>query len=216
MASLAEALAFNAAKLGERTALTDSRRSLPWADLAALALGLRTRSRFRARDHRHPWREYLELGDCVSRCKHRKTIVPIPAFFSDQQCAHIIRDASVVRVIVSDRERPETLPVPFFCPRESRRDKPPGLSRDGGLIIYTSGSTGAPKGVRLQSGQALWSAQTLAREISAGREDRYLSVLPFPLLLELICGIIIPVLVGVRRITKRQSPAMLAPEFRAT
>ena len=71
-----------------------------------------------------------------------------------------------------------------------------GTAGDGGLIIYTSGSTGNPKGVRLLGGQVLWSAQALAKSIGATAEDKYLSVLPLPLLLELICGIIIPVLVG--------------------
>ena len=71
-------------------------------------------------------------------------------------------------------------------------------AQDGGgeLIIYTSGSTGNPKGVRLLRSQALWSAETLAKAIGASSEDKYLSVLPLPLLLELICGIVIPVLVG--------------------
>ena len=67
---------------------------------------------------------------------------------------------------------------------------------DGGLIIYTSGSTGTPKGVRLVSGQALWSAETLAKAIGATQQDKYLSLLPLPTLLELICGVMIPVLVG--------------------
>ncbi len=80
--------------------------------------------------------------------------------------------------------------------KELQASEFPAQDGGGGLIIYTSGSTGNPKGVRLLSSQALWSAETLAKAIGASSEDKYLSVLPLPLLLELICGIVIPVLVG--------------------
>ena len=65
-------------------------------------------------------------------------------------------------------------------------------------IIYTSGSTGQPKGVRHESGQLAWSAAALAAAISATEDDSYLSALPLSLLLESICAIFIPALVGGR------------------
>jgi len=65
-----------------------------------------------------------------------------------------------------------------------------------GQIIYTSGSTGQPKGVRHESGQIAWSAAALAAATGATAEDTYLSVLPLPLLLETICSIFIPAMLG--------------------
>ncbi len=197
MASLAEALAYNSGKYGNRLAAADETRFLTWADLAAVAYGFAQGLGSEPGTVGILGRNSLDwviafLGASIAG----KTIVPIPPFFSESQCAHIIRDAGIERVIVSDEGKAGAFPVPFVFLKERRGEQPPALSRDGGLIIYTSGSTGSPKGVKLQSGQALWSAETLARAISAGPEDKYLSVLPFPLLLELICGIIIPVLAG--------------------
>ena len=127
-----------------------------------------------------------------------KTIVPVPVFFSNEQRAHVIRDAGIKRVIVTDAEAAAgySFPLPAYHLPERRTGSMREQSRDGGLIIYTSGSTGTPKGVRLVSGQALWSAQTLAEAIGASAQDKYLSLLPLPTLLELICGVIIPVLAG--------------------
>jgi long-subunit acyl-CoA synthetase (AMP-forming) len=62
--------------------------------------------------------------------------------------------------------------------------------------LYTSGSTGQPKGVRHESGQISWSAAALIGATGATAEDTYLSVLPLPLLLETICSIFIPGMLG--------------------
>ncbi len=125
-----------------------------------------------------------------------KTVVPVPVFFSEGQREHLIRDAGISRIIVTDADSVQAKWESAYRLGELRADEFPAPGSSGGLIIYTSGSTGNPKGVRLFSGQALWSAEALANAIGANREDRYLSVLPLPLLLELICGIVIPVLVG--------------------
>ncbi len=126
-----------------------------------------------------------------------KTIVPIPAFFSAEQCAHLVRDAGVERIIATDDglQLPGALGA-LVEPLPERRGGAFPTCQNGGLIIYTSGSTGNPKGVRLESGQALWSAQMLAKVIGANSQDKYLSLLPLPMLLEIICGLMIPVLVG--------------------
>lgn len=83
--------------------------------------------------------------------------------------------------LISDHEAVASLPDPV----------------DGfGQIIFTSGSTGQPKGVRHESGQIAWSAEALANATGANAEDTYLSVLPLPLLLETICSIFIPAMLG--------------------
>jgi long-chain acyl-CoA synthetase len=67
-----------------------------------------------------------------------------------------------------------------------------------GQIIYTSGSTGQPKGVRHEGGQINWSAAALVAATGATANDTYLSVLPLPLLLETICAIFMPAMLGAR------------------
>jgi long-subunit acyl-CoA synthetase (AMP-forming) len=126
-----------------------------------------------------------------------KTIVPVPAFFSKAQRAHLIRDAGIERLLVtSQRVDDSDASIASHVLTSRRTSLRPAQIRDGGLIIYTSGSTGTPKGVRLVSGQALWSAHALASVIGASANDKYLSLLPLPMLLEIICGIMIPSLVG--------------------
>jgi long-subunit acyl-CoA synthetase (AMP-forming) len=198
MASLLEALVRHAASDGERIAMSDGARTLTRARLAAWVGGVAE-----------------SLGDApeiigifghnsvewavafLAASVAGKTIVPVPTFFTSEQREHLIRDAGISRIIVTDAESAAVADFPslFHLP-ECAAGALPEHSREGGLIIYTSGSTGTPKGVRLISGQAMWSAQTLSKAIQASPQDKYLSLLPLPTLLELICGVMIPVLVG--------------------
>ncbi len=199
MAKLEQALAFHAGADGARVAMCDGRRSLTRTELAgwvggvAHDLGPASETVGIFGNNSVEWAVAFLAASVAG-----KTIVPIPAFFSEGQRGHLIRDAGIARVILTDAQSVDSFPASLPAYRlaeRSVRGLPPH-ARDGGLIIYTSGSTGSPKGVRLVSGQALWSAETLARAISASAQDKYLSVLPLPMLLELICGIMIPVLVG--------------------
>ncbi|MFG1479989.1 AMP-binding protein [Xanthobacter sp. V4C-4] len=124
--------------------------------------------------------------------------VPLPAFFSPAQIAHIVRDAGIELVLVppgGHGAAPQGLarhPVAV-----TGASGPAPAFQDGyGTLIYTSGSTGTPKGVRHDSGQVGWSAAALAAAIGAGPTDSYLSVLPLSLLLESICAVFVPALVG--------------------
>jgi long-subunit acyl-CoA synthetase (AMP-forming) len=128
-----------------------------------------------------------------------KIVVPLPTFFSPMQLGHVVRDASVELILVS--EQTAALAVQSGAPthvidvHRSGADLPNAI--DGfGQIIYTSGSTGQPKGVRHQSGQIAWSAAALGTATAASATDTYLSVLPLPLLLETLCSIFIPTLLG--------------------
>ncbi len=93
-------------------------------------------------------------------------------------------------------ERRELLGVPFMpiSKRQERFDA--AAESSGAQMIYTSGSTGKPKGVLLANGQLMWSAKALALASGARVDDIYLSVLPLAFLLETICAVIIPMLVG--------------------
>ena len=199
MAELKDALLRHAAQDGDRIAMSDHRAALTRFDLACWVAGV-------AADLGSGPETIGILGEnsvvwavaFLAASVAGKTIVPIPTFFSHEQLAHLAQDAGIARVLAT--EAIETvqrrLPVPVHV-LTRRRELPATLpDGNGGLIIYTSGSTGRPKGVRLASGQALWSARALAEASGATAADRYLSVLPLPMLLELICGVMIPVLVG--------------------
>ena len=128
-----------------------------------------------------------------------KVVVPLPAFFSSFQLGHVIRDASVDLILVSEETEQlvaqsgiKTRLIDSQCLGTDLPDVIEGF----GQIIYTSGSTGQPKGVRHLSGQIAWSASALSSATGATADDRYLSVLPLPLLLETICSVFIPTLLG--------------------
>src|ERR1700737_197551 len=128
-----------------------------------------------------------------------KIVVPLPTFFSPMQLGHVVRDASVELILVSEQTTALALqsggPTHVIDIHRVGAGLPDVI--DGfGQIIYTSGSTGQPKGVRLESGQIAWSAAALGSATGAAATDSYLSVLPLPLLLETICSIFIPTLLG--------------------
>jgi long-subunit acyl-CoA synthetase (AMP-forming) len=128
-----------------------------------------------------------------------KIVVPLPTFFSSAQLGHIVRSASVGLILTTKEVKPLTQQsgvasrlIGAHGARTDRRDPVGGF----GQIIFTSGSTGEPKGVRHESGQIAWLAAALANATGATAEDTYLSVLPLPLLLETICAIFVPAMLG--------------------
>ncbi|SMF60149.1 Acyl-CoA synthetase (AMP-forming)/AMP-acid ligase II [Tistlia consotensis] len=127
-----------------------------------------------------------------------KTMVPLPPFFRGPQLRHVLRDAGVGHLLttaaMADTARLLGLPFTAIGTAQARFAPPSGPL--GGQVIYTSGSAGQPKGVLLESGQLQWTARALARAIDATAEDSCLSLLPLPLLLETICAVVIPILVG--------------------
>lgn len=130
-----------------------------------------------------------------------KTMVPIPAFFSAEQQKHIFADCGITHVVATASllehvYRLGVVAVPIAADK-SGCDLP-ALRSGGGQIIYTSGSTGRPKGVRLTLGQIEHSATMLAEATKAVGSDVYFSILPLPLLLETICAVCVPLLVGAR------------------
>jgi long-subunit acyl-CoA synthetase (AMP-forming) len=126
-----------------------------------------------------------------------KELVPLPAFFSDEQLAHIVRTAELTHVvndsICGDRARRLGLIADELGAAGGSGREP---ASNACRIIFTSGSTGRPKGVRLSARQVLASTTALAEATGASAEDRYLSLLPSALLLEQIAGIYVPLSVG--------------------
>lgn len=127
-----------------------------------------------------------------------KVVVPLPTFFSLGQLGHIVRDSGIAHVITTRATEglAYKLGVSVIAVTHARREDFPELATGGGQIIYTSGSTGRPKGVRLDLAQIDGASVRLAEAIGATRGDKYLSLLPLPLLLETICAICVPLLVG--------------------
>ncbi len=198
VSKLVAALARHAETRGDLIAMGDGVRAVTWSKLAAWVGGVAEDLGFGPETIGIFGHNSVEWAVAfLAASAAGKTVVPIPMFFSDEQRAHVIRDAGVHRIIVTDAEAAASnFGVPTYRLPENCSSALPAEGQDGGLIIYTSGSTGTPKGVKLVSGQALWSAETLAKAIGASAQDKYLSLLPLPTLLELICGVMIPVLVG--------------------
>lgn len=126
-----------------------------------------------------------------------KELVSLPHFFSDAQLAHIVADAGLGTLIAADDQMSrarglvgQVVPMP----RAEAQWRP--VDMRGMRMVYTSGSSGAPKGVRLGVDQMRQSCTALLEASGATKEDRHLSVLPYALLLEAICGIYLPILAG--------------------
>ncbi|MFW6348746.1 MAG: AMP-binding protein [Thiohalospira sp.] len=71
-----------------------------------------------------------------------------------------------------------------------------GDPRAPATIVYTPGTSGQPKGVVLNHVSLLTNARDAARKMAVRRSDQFLSHLPLASLLERICGVYVPMLVG--------------------
>ena len=145
----------------------------------------------------------------LAMLRARRTLVPLPLFFSAAQAAHALRDAGVDTLLV-DPSLP--LPEPLASlPRETL-PLPPGVGQLQRIrlpwaaevqlpaatakVTYTSGSTGAPKGVCLDAATLLAQGRALADAVAAGPGDVHLAALPLATLLENIGGLYAPLLAG--------------------
>ncbi|MDR0780875.1 MAG: AMP-binding protein [Pseudomonadales bacterium] len=130
-------------------------------------------------------------------------LLPLPPFFTAEQCAHVLRESGIDAVL---SPTPEVLPAAYarqgeallpgfhlYC--HARLDVVPPLPPGTGKLTFTSGSTGTPKGVCLSNAQLLRQAQMLA-EVVGLKSPRHLCVLPLSTLLENVAGIYAPLLAG--------------------
>mgnify|MGYP000606658856 CR=1 FL=1 len=133
------------------------------------------------------------------------TLLPLPLFFSKEQCHHAMIEAGVSAVLHSPKKPFVTSPhidadktlfldsVGYALSQFSLPAVPlPEFTRK---ITFTSGSTGKAKGVCLSNEQQQLVAKSLisATEI---KRDRHLCLLPFSTLLENIAGVYAPLLSG--------------------
>ncbi len=200
MDRLSDALRRNADQFGDRTAFGDGETKLTWRELAVrVGGGVEELGAFDETIGITGRNGVEWVIAFLAASLAGKTVVPVPMFFSSEQRAGIIADAGIKRILHAEKsgngQQSNTVP----CHVLSRQGAPlvPGRKYgNGALIIYTSGSTGQPKGVRLEHNQAIWTAMALAEAVEVDSTDKYLSLLPLPMLLEIICAIIIPVLTG--------------------
>jgi len=127
-----------------------------------------------------------------------QTMVPLPEFFADGQLSHILADAGIDTVLTTETgaARVRALGAKPVIIGRAEADMPKAGNRQGARIIYTSGSTGRPKGVLLGPEQLRHTCHGLLAAVHPTADDRHLSVLPFPMLLENICGIYLPIMLG--------------------
>ena len=127
-----------------------------------------------------------------------RTVVPLPDFFSDSQLAHIVGDANLSVIVTAGECAARTRALgcrPLAVATGQAPLRTVGVAA-GRHIIYTSGSTGRPKGVVLENGQISTTCAALLQVVPIGQDETHLSVLPYSLLLEMICGIYLPILAG--------------------
>uniref|UniRef100_UPI000362B54A class I adenylate-forming enzyme family protein n=1 Tax=Actinoalloteichus spitiensis TaxID=252394 RepID=UPI000362B54A len=191
----------------ERTAYSDARRAVTYAELAArtgrlaghlAALGVAPGERVA-----------FVLGNGVSlvesylaTARAAAVGVPLNPLSSDDELAFLLADSGAVAVITDParisrvrRLAPESTvvladevdPVDWCGPRFedlATRDAPEPARDDLGVddwafMLYTSGTTGRPKGVRSSVRNSLWTiAACYAPILGLGREDRVLWPLP--------------------------------------
>ena len=200
MRKLFDAMSRHAVVAGDKVAVSDSERIIHRGELLAKVIGLAYDLEAQSGTIGILAPNSIDWVIAQLACALAgKIAVPLPTFFSPAQLGHIVRSASVGLILATDRTKPLTLESGVATSLIGDHAAGTGLpdpSGGFGQIIYTSGSTGQPKGVRHESGQIAWSAAALARATGATADDTYLSVLPLPLLLETICSIFIPAMLG--------------------
>jgi long-subunit acyl-CoA synthetase (AMP-forming) len=148
--------------------------------------------------------------------------VPVPLAFSGEQAASLLKE---VRLCLADaagaRKLAEwgldsvvtVIPIAADSGAGNRVAEPDGvaLPPDERIIkvIHTSGTTGAPKGVKIRSKALEALLVSLASVSPDGVYSRYLSLVPFSLLIEQVTAVYLPILGGGRMILLPEETALL-------
>ncbi|WP_411358080.1 AMP-binding protein [Pseudidiomarina salilacus] len=119
-----------------------------------------------------------------------KVVVPLPSFFTPQQCEAVLTDAGVTQVL----ERQTSGGAISY--RSRTVSQAPELPRGTCKITYTSGSTGSPKGVCLGAEHLLRTVMALSQRLGSVTVTRHLVLLPLAVLLENIAGVYLSLWLG--------------------
>ncbi|MFI1657824.1 AMP-binding protein [Streptomyces sp. NPDC020472] len=150
--------------------------------------------------------------------------VPVPLAFSGEQAASLLRDvpvcladaagaeklgqwgldtsATVIRVDPGDAHGPGEEPDGTDAPEQSAEDR---IIK----VIHTSGTTGAPKGVKIRAAGLGALLESLDTVCPPGIFDRYLSLVPFSLLIEQVTAVYLPMVRGGRMVLLPESVSLL-------
>lgn len=144
----------------------------------------------------------------IAAAANKTPLVPIPAFFSDQQILHAVNDAGA-KVFITDHPQRFTLLFVALIIRKStiviagkrltmlKLDIPTqALPASTAKITYTSGTTGQPKGVCLSEQAMNNVATSVQRMVNLTSADQHLCVLPLSTLLENVAGLYAILLAG--------------------
>ncbi len=122
--------------------------------------------------------------------------LPIPGFFTADQCAHALSDAGAGLLIAAEPGAPD-LTIAGLALSVTPINLPPvSLPPCTAKITYTSGSTGRPKGVCLSQDQMEAVAASIVEVIGADYGGRHLPLLPLAVLLENVAGLYASLLAG--------------------
>ncbi|ANP35893.1 putative long-chain-fatty-acid-CoA ligase [Phaeobacter gallaeciensis] len=196
-----EALWSHAAERPQTVAFSGDGDSLTWADLAAevTALAARLDGAPRTVGIALPGGCAYVVADLALTLTGRRQ-VPLPFFFAPEQIAHVIKDAGIGALITAPETAGQSalpeIPLSLSHTDAAALPAPTSAASKAERIIYTSGSSGRPKGVVIGSSQLQASLNALLPVVAPTHTDRHLSILPLAQLLEQICGIFLPILVG--------------------
>ena len=126
-------------------------------------------------------------------------LIPLPGFFTDTQCRHVLGATGAALLLTDDPARGLRLGFAasgglpgtgLHCLHaDTGAAVTPGLLPEGtGLVTFTSGTTGAPRGVCLGAGALARVADAVASVARALGVERHLCLLPLGVLLEQVAG----------------------------
>lgn len=128
-------------------------------------------------------------------------LVPMPAFFTDEQLKHLCLQAGIRLLLTDEPTRAAALGYQvlgqFNGVSKAHAVAVPAsatLLSQVAKVTFTSGTTGAPKGVCLSQATQIDTAQALEVATRGMGIERHLSLLPFAVLLENIAGVYSPIL----------------------
>lgn len=152
----------------------------------------------------HPAWAILDIASLANQIP----LVPLPAFFSDTQLKHAVKDAGVSLLITDNPQRFIALFDDLIIQKSTITvaDKrlmmmhlaitPQSLPTTTAKITYTSGTTGQPKGVCLSEQAMLAVANAIQTMVNLNANDQHLCVLPLSTLLENVAGLYAILLAG--------------------
>ncbi|WP_297811217.1 AMP-binding protein [uncultured Methylophaga sp.] len=199
MSQIIQKLVGRARQRPDATAISNSEVSLSWTALLTLVdLAAEQLQSYRGQvvallaENDIDW-VVIDLA-CL---KNGVILLPLPAFFSDQQRRFALRESGATAMILSNAESHDTLTplignlalLALDCVTGTR------IPDHTVKVTFTSGSTGQPKGVCLSEANQYRVVESLLR-VTGLEQTRHLCVLPLATLLENIAGIYAPLLSG--------------------